>query len=292
MHQAAQALSLLPPSSPLLSAEPGLEREATAVHPRASGSDGTFRPTRAAHGLGRSPLRRAALLGLIVASHLGGLALLARLADERPLPAELVPIQVALIEAPAAVEPAPAPPPPEPVVEQPRPPEPEPPPVVRPPEPAQPPHKPVVKKPTPKPVVKKPAPVTESPTALSAAEEPAPPPPPPPAPAPPAAAPTATAAPATVTAARFDAAYLNNPRPGYPALSRRLREEGQVTLRVLVSPDGQPAQVELRSSSGSERLDRAAREAVARWRFVPARRGDIAIESWVLVPIVFKLQGN
>ncbi|ENO95079.1 TonB family protein, partial [Thauera phenylacetica B4P] len=113
-----------------------------------------------------------------------------------------------------------------------------------------------------------------------------------PAPAPPAAAPAATAAPATVTAARFDAAYLNNPRPGYPALSRRLREEGQVTLRVLVSPDGQPAQVELRTSSGSERLDRAAREAVARWRFVPARRGDIAIESWVLVPIVFKLQGN
>ena len=105
--------------------------------------------------------------------------------------------------------------------------------MVRPPEPAQPPHKPVVKKPTPKPVVKKPAPVTESPTALSAAEEAAPPPPPPPAPAPPAAAPAATAAPATVTAARFDAAYLNNPRPGYPALSRRLREEGQVTLRVL-----------------------------------------------------------
>ena len=34
------------------------------------------------------------------------------------------------------------------------------------------------------------------------------------------------------------------------------------------------------------------REAVARWRFVPARRGDSAIESWVLVPIVFKLQGN
>ena len=163
--------------------------------------------------------------------------------------------------------------------------------MVRPPEPAPPPPpKPVVKKPTPKPVVKKPAPVTESPTALSAAEEAAP--PPPPAPAPPAAAPAATAAPATVTAARFDAAYLNNPRPGYPALSRRLREEGQVTLRVLVSPDGQPAQVELRSSSGSERLDRAAREAVARWRFVPARRGDTAIESWVLVPIVFKLQGN
>ena len=290
MHQAAQALSLLPPSSPSLSVEPDLDHEAAAIDPRAHGSDGTFLPIHAARGLGSSPLRRSILLGLVVAAHLGGAALLARLADERPLPAELIPIQVALIEAPAAVEPAPAPPP-EPVVEPPRPPEPEPPPVVRPPEPAPPPPpKPVVKKPTPKPVVKKPAPVTESPTALSAAEEAAP--PPPPAPAPPAAAAAATAAPATVTAARFDAAYLNNPRPGYPALSRRLREEGQVTLRVLVSPDGQPAQVELRTSSGSDRLDRAAREAVARWRFVPARRGDIAIESWVLVPIVFKLQGN
>ena len=288
MHQAAQALSLLPPSSPSLSVEHESDREATAIHPRANGSDGIFRPTDAARGLASSPLRRGALLGLIVAAHVGGLALLARVADERPTPAALVPIQVALIEAPALVEPAPAPPP-EPVVEPPRPPEPEPPPVVRPPEPVPPP-KPVVKKATPKPVVKKPTPVTESPTALSAAEEPAP--PPPPAPTPPAAAPAATAAPAAVTAARFDAAYLNNPRPGYPALSRRLREEGQVTLRVLVSPDGQPAQVELRTSSGSDRLDRAAREAVARWRFVPARRGDIAVESWVLVPIVFKLQGN
>ncbi|HQV09399.1 MAG TPA: energy transducer TonB, partial [Thauera sp.] len=97
---------------------------------------------------------------------------------------------------------------------------------------------------------------------------------------------------AAVTAARFDAAYLNNPRPAYPMLSRRLREEGQVMLRVLVSPEGQPARVELRTSSGSERLDRAAQEAVARWRFVPARRGDVAVEAWVLVPIVFKLQGN
>lgn len=289
MHQATQALSLLPPSSPSRSVPPDVDREAGAIDARTRPADGVFMPAHAARGLGSSPLRRVVLLGLIVAAHLGGVALLTRLADERPVPAELVPIQVALIEAPQLVEPAPAPPP-EPVVEPPRPPEPEAPPVVRPPEPAPPPPKPVVKKPTPKPVVKKSAPVTESPTALSVAEEAVA--PPPPAPAPPAAAPAATAAPATVTAARFDAAYLNNPRPGYPALSRRLREEGQVTLRVLVSPDGQPAQVELRTSSGSERLDRAAREAVARWRFVPARRGDSAIESWVLVPIVFKLQGN
>ena len=74
--------------------------------------------------------------------------------------------------------------------------------------------------------------------------------------------------------------------------ARRLREEGKVMLRVLVSSAGLPSRVELRSSSGSARLDRAAREAVARWRFVPAKRGNAAVESWVLVPIVFKLQGN
>jgi protein TonB len=138
--------------------------------------------------------------------------------------------------------------------------------------------------------VSKPAAVIESPTALSAPAETVPEPTPatPPAPAV-AAAPAAAAA---VTAARFDAAYLHNPRPAYPMLSRRLREEGQVMLRVLVSADGQPARVELRTSSGSDRLDRAAQEAVARWRFVPARRGDVAVEAWVLVPIVFKLQGN
>ena len=97
---------------------------------------------------------------------------------------------------------------------------------------------------------------------------------------------------APITAARFDAAYLNNPAPAYPMLSRRLREEGQVMLRVRVSPDGQPNRIELRTSSGSDRLDRAAEEAVSRWRFVPARQGDTAVEAWVLVPIVFKLKGN
>lgn len=104
-------------------------------------------------------------------------------------------------------------------------------------------------------------------------------------PAPP--APAATAA--TATPARFDAAYLNNPEPGYPAASRRLGEEGRVLLRVRVSAAGQPVAVDVEKSSRFERLDEAARQAVARWRFVPARRGDEAVESSVLVPIVFRL---
>lgn len=89
---------------------------------------------------------------------------------------------------------------------------------------------------------------------------------------------------------RFDADYLHNPSPPYPALSRRLREQGRVLLRVHVSAQGQPEVVELRESSGYARLDQAAREVVSRWRFAPARQGEKAVAEWVLVPIVYSLR--
>lgn len=110
--------------------------------------------------------------------------------------------------------------------------------------------------------------------------------------APPAAAPTASpaAAPApSFSAARFDAAYLENPHPKYPPLSRRLGEEGKVLLKVHVSPDGQAATVDIEKSSNFVRLDEAARLAVSRWRFVPAKRGEKSVEASVIVPIVFRL---
>jgi protein TonB len=88
----------------------------------------------------------------------------------------------------------------------------------------------------------------------------------------------------------FSAAYLRNPAPRYPVAARRAGEQGTVTLRVLVMRDGQPARVDVEKSSGSAHLDAAALEAVKVWRFVPARQGTDAIESWVLVPIVFRLE--
>ena len=94
----------------------------------------------------------------------------------------------------------------------------------------------------------------------------------------------------TVSAARFDADYLKNPPPAYPPQSRRLGEEGKVILRVQVSTEGQALNVEIKTSSGSVRLDEAAQRTVRGWRFVPARRGETPVDSWVLVPIVFKLE--
>ena len=88
---------------------------------------------------------------------------------------------------------------------------------------------------------------------------------------------------------RFDAAYLNNPTPSYPALSRRNGETGRVMLRVQVGADGLPKNITIAESSLFPRLDEAALAAVKRWRFVPAKQGDQAITEWVLVPLNFKL---
>lgn len=96
-------------------------------------------------------------------------------------------------------------------------------------------------------------------------------------------------APPALVAARFDADYLQNPKPAYPMMSRRQNEEGKVVLRVRVSAQGTALAVEVKQSSGHARLDEAARAAVEKWRFVPARQGAEAVESSVLVPLNFTL---
>ena len=85
--------------------------------------------------------------------------------------------------------------------------------------------------------------------------------------------------------------YLNNPRPPYPSLSRRLGEQGTVRLNILVNPDGSVARLELLKSSGHPRLDTSAIETVqSSWKFEPARQGGNPVAAWVIVPIQFTLR--
>lgn len=100
----------------------------------------------------------------------------------------------------------------------------------------------------------------------------------------------ATAPAEVLTPPVFNAAYLRNPPPRYPVSARRNGEQGTVTLRVLVDREGMPASVAVEKTSGFAPLDNAAREAVRAWRFAPARRGNQAVEAWVLVPVVFRLE--
>jgi len=91
------------------------------------------------------------------------------------------------------------------------------------------------------------------------------------------------------TPARVRSGYLDNPPPEYPTRSRELGEQGRVELKVRVGRDGRPLEVQIAHSSGFARLDRAAQLAVTQWRFMPAREGDNPVESWLIVPMPFRL---
>ncbi len=53
--------------------------------------------------------------------------------------------------------------------------------------------------------------------------------------------------------------------------------------------NGAAERVELKRTSGSERLDESALAAVRQWKFVPAQCAGKAVAAWVLVPVAFSL---
>jgi protein TonB len=117
--------------------------------------------------------------------------------------------------------------------------------------------------------------------------------PPPPMNGPVEAAPVAPPMPAApVAAAAADSAprLLSSPAPRYPRNAQRRGIGGTVLLRVHVGTDGKPEDIDLIEGSGSHDLDRAAAEAVRRWRFAPAMRGGQPVEAAVQVPITFNLK--
>ncbi|OGP89224.1 MAG: hypothetical protein A2157_12105 [Deltaproteobacteria bacterium RBG_16_47_11] len=84
--------------------------------------------------------------------------------------------------------------------------------------------------------------------------------------------------------------YAENPKPVYPQEAREKGYEGEVVLRVEVLINGQVGHIEIKKSSGYELLDHSALTAVKQWRFIPAKKGDVAIPLWVNIPVKFQLQ--
>lgn len=83
--------------------------------------------------------------------------------------------------------------------------------------------------------------------------------------------------------------YRETPKPNYPESARRKGREGTVLLRVLVNEEGRAKAIEINKSSGDDALDRAAQEAIQGWRFIPARYGEKVVESWIRIPVDFRL---
>jgi protein TonB len=83
--------------------------------------------------------------------------------------------------------------------------------------------------------------------------------------------------------------YLLNPHPPYPEEARRLRQEGQVLLKVQLDDQGAVQSVTVLKSSGFPLLDDSALQTVEGWKFKPARLGGVAVSSALDVPILFNL---
>jgi protein TonB len=87
----------------------------------------------------------------------------------------------------------------------------------------------------------------------------------------------------------YQATYLSNPKPPYPAIAARMGWQGKVIIRVEVLATGLAGQVSVQHSSGHEVLDNAALQAVRGWRFVPARQNGQLVNKTFLIPLPFTL---
>lgn len=108
--------------------------------------------------------------------------------------------------------------------------------------------------------------------------------------------PVAAAAPATPAAAAAQprtitsgVEYIQPPDVKYPAVSKRMGEEGKAIIRVLINEKGRAERAEVQKSSGSSLLDDAARQAVMRALFKPYREDGKPLPVFAIVPINFQL---
>ncbi|MEJ8849914.1 TonB family protein [Variovorax rhizosphaerae] len=187
----------------------------------------------------------------------------------------VIPIEILseLIAPPKPVEPPPPPPPP-------------PPPVKREVTKTPPPPRPQA--------IRTPAPPT--PNAPTGTVEPPPPPapvaapaPPEPEPTPPAPPPAPPAPPRVIELTEGQVQYIREPKPILPRVSERMGEFGRVVIAVYFNNAGIPKRAEIRTSSGYERLDQAARDAVLKSQITPLTRPGVNEETlrYFLAPINF-----
>lgn len=167
----------------------------------------------------------------------------------------------------------------------------EPPKVAPPPPPPPPKPAPKVLRPPPQPVAIRepvPTPAPNAPTGVVEPQPPAPPMPVPPAPAPPAP----PAPPRLVEVTEGETQYIKQPRSEYPPLSRRNGETGKVIIAVYYNAAGRAVRGSVFKSSGFDRLDRAAYDAVMASQVTPFRRAgtDANTEYLLKAPINFVLE--
>jgi protein TonB len=83
--------------------------------------------------------------------------------------------------------------------------------------------------------------------------------------------------------------YIQPPQVVYPSMSKRMGEQGRVTLLVLINDKGVAEKATIQNSSGFPRLDEAGRQAAMRALFKPHMEDGRAVPVYVVVPLNFSL---
>lgn len=81
----------------------------------------------------------------------------------------------------------------------------------------------------------------------------------------------------------------SHPKPHYPQGARDEGREGTALLKVTVLPTGKVGEAMVERSSGYADLDQAAVDAVMKWTFLPARRGETPVSASIRIPVTFAL---
>jgi protein TonB len=78
-------------------------------------------------------------------------------------------------------------------------------------------------------------------------------------------------------------------QPVYPKRAERHSQQGTVFIQVRISASGKQKDIKIVEGSKYPILDNAALEAVKQWEFEPTLFGGKTVESWLKVPVEFKI---
>lgn len=84
--------------------------------------------------------------------------------------------------------------------------------------------------------------------------------------------------------------YMNAFQPPYPASRQREGIEGRCTVRVTIAPTGRVTEVQNVACPDSAFFDATQRRALSSWRFNPATRDGVAVESSLTQTVVFEIR--
>ncbi len=89
--------------------------------------------------------------------------------------------------------------------------------------------------------------------------------------------------------AQKDPKYADRFQPIYPGTLLRQEIEGTVRLRFLIGVDGRVKSVNILSASHPRFAAAAEKQALRKWRFIPATRDGQAVEQWQTITVSFNL---